>query len=235
LQAVTPNWSRARVTLAAGTITTVIACFPFVFTRLLDFVGIYGLLLAPAGAIVVSEHWIFPRLGLTQYWASDRALAVNGPALVAWASGVAVAVLLERTGTLHLFYLFLPVYLLSSVVYILLAAVSGARQPTLKSTSFTETPVARQSSASSSASDSSKPNQSLKSMAGLVALAALAASLVFPIWVARGGVDAFADRHDWMKLWLMLPTLIYFVSGTVFFRQRETEPRAEKVILAKKE
>ena len=33
-----------------GAATTVIACFPFVFTRLLDFVGLYGLLLAPAGA-----------------------------------------------------------------------------------------------------------------------------------------------------------------------------------------
>ena len=32
-------------TLAAGAVTTVIACFPFVFTRLLDFVGLYGLLL----------------------------------------------------------------------------------------------------------------------------------------------------------------------------------------------
>ena len=69
LQAITPNWSRARVTLVAGVATTVIACFPFVFTRLLDFVGLYGLLLAPAGAIVLAEHWIFPRLGLTQYWA----------------------------------------------------------------------------------------------------------------------------------------------------------------------
>lgn len=54
LQAVTPNWSRARVTLVAGALTTIIACFPFVFTGLLDFVGIYGLLLAPPGAIVLT-------------------------------------------------------------------------------------------------------------------------------------------------------------------------------------
>ena len=235
LQAVTPNWSRARVTLAAGMITTVMACFPFVFTRLLDFVGIYGLLLAPAGAIVVSEHWIFPRLGLTQYWASDRALAVNGPALVAWASGVGFAVLLERTGTLHLFYLFLPVYLLTSIVYILLAAVSGARQPTLKPISFPETPVSRQSSAGLSASNLSKPNQFLTNVAGLVALASLAASLAFPIWVALGGIEAFDNRHDWMKLWLTLPTFIYFVSGTVFFLQREKEHRVDMVKTAKGE
>jgi len=233
LQAITPNWSRARVTLAAGAITTIIACFPFVFTRLLDFVGVYGLLLAPTGAIVVSEHWIFPRLGLNRYWASSR--AVNGPALIAWVSGVGLAVLLERTGTLHLFYLFLPVYLLTSVLYILLAAVSGAKQPLLKSTSLTEAPVPRQSSSGLSPSDSPQPNQLLKSVAGLVALAALAVSLAFPIWVALGGIDAFKYRHDVMKLWLTLPTLIYFVSGTIFFLQREEERRLDMVIPSKEE
>ncbi|MGH9510326.1 MAG: purine-cytosine permease family protein, partial [Terriglobales bacterium] len=84
LQAVTPNWSRARVTLVAGIVTTLIACSPFVFTGLLNFVGIYGLLLAPTGAIVVTEHWIFPRLGLTRYWASHRGVLLNWPALVSW-------------------------------------------------------------------------------------------------------------------------------------------------------
>jgi NCS1 family nucleobase:cation symporter-1 len=53
-QAVTPNWSRTKVTLVTGVVTTAIACFPFVFTKLLDFVGLYGLLLMPAGAIVIT-------------------------------------------------------------------------------------------------------------------------------------------------------------------------------------
>jgi NCS1 family nucleobase:cation symporter-1 len=221
LQAVTPNWSRARVTLAAGVVTTVIACFPFVFTRLLDFVGIYGLLLAPAGAIVVTEHWIFPRLGLSRYWASNRQLALNGPALAAWASGVAVAVLLERTGTLHLFYLFLPVYLLTSVVYILLAAASGARQPTPESPILRETPPFKHSAARLPARDLLTPNQFLKRVAGVVSLAALVTCLAFPVWVVVGGVNGFESRHTWMKLWLILPTLVYFVAGTIFFLQRE--------------
>jgi cytosine permease len=226
LQAVTPNWSRARVTLAAGIVTTVIACFPFVFTRLLDFVGIYGLLLAPAGAIVVTEHWIFPGLGLSRYWASSRQLALNGPALAAWASGVAFAVLLERTGTLHLFYLFLPVYLLTSAVYILLAAVSGARQPAPQSPSIPETPVVKNPAARLRARDSSTPNQFRKRVAGLVTLAALVTCLAFPVWVALGGIDGFENRHTWMKLWLTLPTLVYFIAGTLFFLQREKEHRA---------
>ena len=64
LQVVTPNWPRWKVTLIAGAVTTLMACSPFVFTKLLDFVGVYGLLLMPVGAIVFVEHWIFPRIGL---------------------------------------------------------------------------------------------------------------------------------------------------------------------------
>ena len=79
LQAITPNWSRARVTLVAGIATTIVACFPFVFTRMLDFVGIYGLLLGPAGAIVMAEHWLFPRLGYTRYWADYQGNRSIGP------------------------------------------------------------------------------------------------------------------------------------------------------------
>ncbi len=72
LQVVTPNWPRWKVTLIAGAVTTLMACSPFVFTKLLDFVGIYGLLLMPVGAIVFAEHWIVPRLGWTQFWASRQ-------------------------------------------------------------------------------------------------------------------------------------------------------------------
>ncbi|MBI4579178.1 MAG: hypothetical protein HY718_05715, partial [Planctomycetes bacterium] len=67
LQIATPNWARWKVTLVAGVVTTIMACFPVFFMKLLDFVAIYGLLLMPVGAIVVTEHWVFPWLGLRQY------------------------------------------------------------------------------------------------------------------------------------------------------------------------
>ena len=80
LQVVTPGWPRWLVTVAAGLVTTLVACFPFVFRRLLDFVAIYGLLLVPVGAIVVAEHWIFPRLGLAQFWSARKGQWLNWPA-----------------------------------------------------------------------------------------------------------------------------------------------------------
>ena len=63
LQAITPGWPRWKVTLLTGIATTIVACFPFVFTKLLSFVALFGILLSPVGAIVFVEHWLFPRIG----------------------------------------------------------------------------------------------------------------------------------------------------------------------------
>ena len=127
-QAVTPGWPRWLVTLVAGLVTTIVACFPFVFLKLLDFVGIYNLLLMPVGAIVVVEHWIFPRIGYTRFWASRKGLALNTPALVAWLVPVAIALVCSQMGWVHLFFVAIPVWVLTAVLYIVMAAASGAKE-----------------------------------------------------------------------------------------------------------
>ena len=128
LQAVTPGWPRWLVTLLAGVVTTAVACFPFVFLKLLDFVGLYGLLLMPVGAIVVVEHWIFPRIGFTQFWSARKGQVLNAPALIAWVVAVGVALLCSKLGWIHLFFLAVPVWIFTAVLYIVLAAASGAKE-----------------------------------------------------------------------------------------------------------
>ena len=76
-QVISPGWPRWRVTLIAGVITTIFACSPFIFTKMLDFVVVYGLILMPMGAIVVLEHWLFPRLGWNRFWAARKGLLIN--------------------------------------------------------------------------------------------------------------------------------------------------------------
>ena len=49
--------------------------------KLLDYVAIYGLVLMPIGAIVLAEHWLFPKLGIRQYRAERNGLAFNMNAL----------------------------------------------------------------------------------------------------------------------------------------------------------
>jgi len=117
LQVATPNWARWRVTAAAGVATTIVACFPVVFMRLLDFVALYGLILMPIGAVVFAEHWILPKLGLQQYRAEKKKLFVNWAALVTWFGTLIIVALLP----IHLFFKWLPGYFIAQALYILLS------------------------------------------------------------------------------------------------------------------
>ncbi|HVP91648.1 MAG TPA: hypothetical protein VMS75_10590 [Terriglobales bacterium] len=126
LQTVTPNWPRWKITLLAGTATTILACFPVFFLKLLDYVAIYGLVLMPIGAVVFTEHWIFPLLGLEQYRAEKKGWAFNWAALAVWPGTIAACFLLP----LHLYFKWLPGWFIAAAAYTALMAVTGGRRET---------------------------------------------------------------------------------------------------------
>ncbi len=119
LQTITPNWPRWKVTLIAGVITTALSCFPVVFLRLLDYVAVYGLILMPIGAIVLAEHWILPRLGIDQYRAETYGWLFNWNAVVVWIGTLVACYFLP----LHLFFKWLPGYVIALVAYVVLQKV----------------------------------------------------------------------------------------------------------------
>jgi NCS1 family nucleobase:cation symporter-1 len=210
-QAITPGWPRWLVTLITGVITTIIACFPFVFTKLLNFVGIYGLLLMPVGVIVFVEHWIFPKIGLTRYWAARRKLMFNWPALLSWLIAVSAALFLERTGRLHLFFLFIPTWLLTAVLYTLFSAVAGAREqlPEL---------VEQRGGIRIEADNSPKTTVrqvDIKAWVwGIIAASTLIVCIILSIWVYLSPPDAYGRNFLTFKSTLIWPSMLYFVSAT---------------------
>ena len=242
-QAVTPGWPRWLVTLVAGAATTAIACSPFVFTKLLDFVGLYGLLLVPVGAIVFIEHWIFPKIGFTQFWVSKKKLLVSWPALLSWLIAIAVALIiaqdsplvsllrwirleaianfLSKLGFLHLFFLFVPVWLLTSVLYIIFASMAGAREK------FAEKPD-EQSEPSRSTESKEQPEITQQGYGkdpvlmacAIIALASLAACVILPLWVYFSDSAAYLDNRDIFKKVLIWPTVLYFITGTIWAVKR---------------
>jgi cytosine permease len=225
LQAVTPGWPRWAVTLGVGAVTTVVACFPFVFTRLLDFVAIYGVLLLPIGAIVVTEHWIFPRIGLTQFWNARKGNLVNWPALVSWLTAVALAaacwvsqVFFERE-IIHPFFLVVPVWIITTVLYTVLAAMAGARQtlPELEDEPQTDRlPAPAPSDATVAAPAGLSPAQSrLYWFSGILAVACLAMIVGFA-WAVFSHV-MLPEEYRQHLLYL---TLAYFAAAVVWLRQR---------------
>ncbi len=222
LQAVTPGWPRWLVTLFVGAATTAIACFPFVFTKLLDFVGYYGLLLAPVGAIVFTEHWIFPKIGFTQYWVSRKKLVVSWPALASWGIAIAMALTLEQTGALHLFFLFVPVWVVTTVLYIAFAAVAGAREelPELEAAA-----APAKATPAQTAGERRAPGFDFY-VSGALALASLIVCIGWPLWIFAMGMEGFDQRFALFKSLLIWPTLTYFISGTYWYiRYEETRAR----------
>ncbi|MHC4154561.1 MAG: purine-cytosine permease family protein [Planctomycetota bacterium] len=213
LQVVTPNWPRWLVTLFAGAVTTVVACSPFVFTKLLDFVGLYGLLLMPVGAIVFVEHWIFPRIG------QDWLKWVNLPGLIAWFVSLSAAVVVWLTGMLHLFFLLIPVWFVTAVLYIVLCYMCGARRKAGE-------PVGQAEADEIIATDSAgKPQPSRVSGAyhtwGVLALAALVGGLVIAIMVARAPADIYEARLKFFKQAIACLTVVYFVTAIVWMTAKE--------------
>ncbi len=221
-QSLNHRWNRTRVTIVTGAITTVIACFPFVFSRLMDFLGLMGLLLAPVGAVIVAEHWLFPRLGLTRYWSHYKGQSLNRPALFAWLAGLAVAFVANRAG-LHLFFLLVPAWITATLVYIIAARVMGAAEPVSKAgdsqnlleaqrkqtehTQITASFVAGQSAAPGLTAQFSR----VVAWASLLTCAAMAVAVF-------SGSDLQVLRN-----WLIAPTLVYFISATLWITAKERQ------------
>ncbi len=128
LQVITPNWPRWRVTLFAGLLTTGLSCFPIFFMKLLDYVAIYGLILMPIGAIVFVEHWIFPKLKIKSFQTENRKGLFNWKALAVWMGTLAVCSFLP----LHLFFRWLPGYILALSAYIFLHLIGKGKKSALE-------------------------------------------------------------------------------------------------------
>lgn len=127
-QAIFKKYSRQKTTLAVGIVTVIVACFPFVFSQILPLLTYAGLLVVPVGAIVFAEHVIFPRIGFTRYWASYRQLTHSTPAVVSWGLGLVLGFGLNFLGIMSFYYLFLPTWFFTIILYTILAKQFGAAQ-----------------------------------------------------------------------------------------------------------
>jgi purine-cytosine permease-like protein len=119
-QAIMPNRSRFSVTIGTGLLATVAGLFPLIAMKLLDFVAIYGLILMPMGAVIFTDFWIFPKLGLRQYYAEFRGISFNWAAGVAWFVTLSICVALVMSGNpmFQKFFVALPGWFVASALYI---------------------------------------------------------------------------------------------------------------------
>ncbi len=226
-QVITPEWPRWLVTLLAGAATVTIACFPFIFRYLLEFAGVFAILMAPIAGVVFVEHWIFPRIGLRRFWFSHSRGMVNWPALVAWAVAVLVCFTLWRSEFLHVVFLPVPGWLLTAILYTVLAALAGARREGSREVhpSAPEA-VSRPAVAASAAPDrvARSSRSAVQIVSGVIGVLSLAVCLGLALWVGLMGEEGYDLRLATFKNYLAVASLVHLTAAAIWvLRSEQTE------------
>ena len=127
-QAIYTNHSLRKTTMIVGVAMIIVACFPFVFSQILPLLTYAGLLVVPVGAIVFTEHQIFPKIGYTRYWSKFQEYKNSSPAVLSWIIGLIFGFGLNALDVMSFYYLFIPTWFFTILVYTFLASKYGANK-----------------------------------------------------------------------------------------------------------
>jgi len=119
IQAASPNWKRWKVTLVAGVVTTLAACFPGFIMKFFEFLAIEGLVLMPIGVIIITDFWVLPRMNLKSNLAEVVKVTTNWAALFAWLGTSVFCLVLIFVAEIEIFFVGIPGIAVASILYIL--------------------------------------------------------------------------------------------------------------------
>lgn len=223
-QAIFSNHSRSRTTLMVGLVTIAVACFPFVFTQILPLLTYAGLLVVPVGAIVFAEHQIFPRIGYTRYWLSYRQLTFSTPAVASWGLGLVFGFGLNALNVMSFFYLFIPTWIFTILLYTFLASRYGAQKEypeaeqadQTRSENIADYQAQKAKQEVEPVKDKSIFSQLLKGLSIIALLITLV--LAGMVMFASGNESVYLENREVFYRYAFICTLIYF--GTAYWAQQ---------------
>ncbi|WP_339651934.1 hypothetical protein [uncultured Maribacter sp.] len=123
-QAIMPKASTFWVTILAGSIATIAGLFPAFAMKLLDFVALYGFILAPIGAIIVFEHFFHKQSGIITNYAEKANLQFNKSVLFAWAISFGLFYFISVQFNVFLSFVTLPAWLLCGALFLVFSRYS---------------------------------------------------------------------------------------------------------------
>lgn len=123
-QGVLPRSSRTSMTLVAGVVATMAGAFPNLSAQLLGFVGTYGTVLGPMGAVIFVDYYLLRKFGLQDEYAFQNGVQVNLAVLIAWLLPVAVGLYLIFWQGLFAAYAVIPCWLICGVLYLVLSKLT---------------------------------------------------------------------------------------------------------------
>tara|TARA_R110000744_G_scaffold89877_1_gene174687 strand:- start:1758 stop:3476 length:1719 start_codon:yes stop_codon:yes gene_type:complete len=218
-QAIFHNHSRKKTTIVVGLVTIAIACFPFVFSQILPLLTYAGLLVVPVGAIVFAEHQIFPKIGYTRYWSSYRNLTFSTPAIVSWGLGLVFGFGLNALNVMSFFYLFIPTWMFTIIIYTILAGNYGAKkkypQAEEQEKIRNEQIVAYQEEKSKLETKPKKNTTILSKVIKLVSLIALIITLILAgiVLFDSANENIYVENRETFYRYAFICTVTYFVTA----------------------
>ncbi|MCP5532007.1 MAG: hypothetical protein H7A49_08675 [Akkermansiaceae bacterium] len=126
-QGILPGSKRVVMTLVAGIVATLAGAFPNLSGQLLNFVGLYGTVLGPMGAVIFVDFWLMKKLGLREEYASASGTAFHPAVLIAWLLPVGFGLFLVFTNkTFGDFpaYLVIPCWIACGLLYLVLSKLT---------------------------------------------------------------------------------------------------------------
>ena len=87
--------------------------------KLLDFVALYGFILAPIGAVIFFDFYFSEKLGMQTNYAAKKNIRFHWPVLAAWALSMIIGLYVADTMNAFLSFFTLPVWLLCGVLFLL--------------------------------------------------------------------------------------------------------------------
>lgn len=218
-QAIFVHTSRRKSTLVVGLVTIIVACFPFVFSQILPLLTYAGLIVVPVGAIVFAEHQIFPRIGYTRYWSSYRQLVHSVPAIASWIMGLVLGFGLNMMNIMSFFYLFIPTWVFTIIVYTILAGMYGAKEKypedeeneKERNERINEYHKWKENQEPIKVKDTSRFSKALH----VISIISLAVTMVLGIVVIFGSTDekTYLSNRESFYLYAFICTIIYFGSA----------------------
>lgn len=122
-QAIMPKASTFWVTIGAGTVATIAGLFPAFAMKLLNFVALYGFILAPVGAIIVFDQYFAHRFGVIANYAEHTGIRFNLSFLLAWLASFVLFYLISMTQGVFLSFLTLPAWITCGLLYLIFSRI----------------------------------------------------------------------------------------------------------------
>jgi len=218
-QAIFSNQNRRKTTLIVGLAMVVVGCFPFVFTKFLPLLTYAGLLVVPVGAIVFAEHQIFPRIGYTRYWSKYQNYAKSLPAVASWGLGLVFGFGLNMLDVMSFYYLFIPTWFFTIIVYTLLAGMFGAKkqypEAEAKEQKFNDDVERYQQKKADEEPTVVKDNSIFSKTLKVIGYAALAITLILALNVLFGSANelVYIENREDFYFYGFICTIIYFATA----------------------